>query len=480
MRSLHPPFKRLSLPPGRVRWRAIAEALRAALARGSFEPGQLLPSTRDLALSFGAHRHTVLVALDALAAEGLVAAEARVGYRVCAASPALHRTQAASAPEYRFRVVRHCTSAPEVGGVRYPLHAATPDPALLPLRELRACYAHVLGKHAARTLEALDERGLPALRSELSKYLRRARGVAPEALLLTSGSQDAIALVAHTLLGPGDAVAVEDPGYCRAWDAFRDAGAELLPVRVDAHGLDVEALARLCRRRRVRLLYITPNHQFPTTVTLSASRRAALLELTLQHDVAILEDDYDHEYHFRGEPQAPLFASAGAPHVAYVATLSKLVAPAVRVGLIAGSEPLIRELAARRSLGARGGDGVTQAALAEWIGEGGFERHLRRARRAYSERRDAALRAVADVSEGLVVEHTAPDGGLALWTRWPELDVLALARRALTRGVAVLPEPLMSTSGGGHGIRLAYGRVEPQAFAAGVSILADEARRLRP
>jgi GntR family transcriptional regulator/MocR family aminotransferase len=271
-------------------------------------------------------------------------------------------------------------------------------------------------------------------------------------------------------------VVVEDPGYFPAWSAFRAVGAEVVGVPVDAQGLRTDLLAKLLEQRQVRLVYVTPNHQYPTTVKLSIPRRRVLLSLTRAHGVPILEDDYDHEYHFRGAPQVPLAASQDAAHVIYIATLSKLIAPALRVGIIAGESELLHQLAAHRRIQLRSGDGVSEAALAEWIAQGGFERHLRRARRVYAARRDAAVEALSRHTAELGVEFKAPDGGLAVWTRWPGLDTLELARRALARGVAVLPSKLMTLGAPHEGIRLAYGCLDSPAFLRAVEILSQVAR----
>jgi GntR family transcriptional regulator/MocR family aminotransferase len=460
----------------------VAESLRRTLASGSRQAGELLPSTRDLALSFRVHRQTIMVALDALCAEGLLEAEPRRGFRVAAPEAGVPLPRGKLRPQaFHFRVASATESGPSApAAIRYPLHAATADPALLPMAELRSAYAHVLARHGVGALEDNSEWGHAGLRAELSSYLRRARALQPESLLVTHGSQEGIALVAQTLLGPGDAVAVEDPGYFPAWQAFRACGAEVLPVPVDEQGLRVDLLGRLLERRRVRLVYLTPQHQFPTTVLLSTPRRQALLELTLARGVPILEDDYHHEYHFRGAPQPPLAASNAAPHVLYVASLSKLVAPGVRIGMLCGSTELLTTLAARRRITSRSGDGVTQAALADWIADGGFERHVRRARRAYAERREAAIAVLQSAASEVALELTPPDGGLALWTRWPEHSVAELARRALARGVAVLPGTLASASGQSNGIRIAYSRVPPERFAEGIRLLVAEARKQEP
>jgi GntR family transcriptional regulator/MocR family aminotransferase len=164
--------------------------------------------------------------------------------------------------------------------------------------------------------------------------------------------------------------------------------------------------------------------------------------------------------------------------VVYVASLTKLVAPGVRVGMLCASAELVDRIAEQRQSSVRGGDGVTQAALADWIAEGGFERHVRRARRVYAARREAALAALARAARRVPLEVAAPDGGLALWCVWPRHSVPELAARALARGVAVLPGSMTTLSGTSAGMRLGYGRVRPETFAEAVAILAAEARKM--
>jgi GntR family transcriptional regulator / MocR family aminotransferase len=481
MRRFVAPPDRRAPRSGRARWGRVAASLRDGIASGRLAPGDWLPPVRELGVTFGVHRHTVEVAVDVLVAEGLLETEPRKGIRVASPPfvPDAGRFRRSSAP-LRFRLVRGGEATleerlrPPPGAIA--LHAATPDVSLLPAAELRAAYSDALARPAALPLDALDRRGLPALRRELVRYLRRARGLVTEDVLLTHGSQEGISLAAEVLLSPGDAVGVESPGYLPALEAFRDLGAELVPLPVDAQGLKVDALAEVLRRGTLRLLYLTPNHQYPTTASLSTPRRAALLALTRRHGVPVLEDDYDHEYHYRGVAQAPLAAWQGADHVVYVGTLSKLVAPGVRIGFVAGPAPVLDAMARRRARVTRANDGVTQAAMSHFMGDGGFDRHVRRVRRTYVARRDAALEVLARASARYPVEVREPDGGLAIWTEWPDTDVLALARRALRRGVIVLPEPLLRLDRGGHGIRLAFGAVTEATFQLGIARLLAAAR----
>ncbi|MGC4087816.1 MAG: PLP-dependent aminotransferase family protein [Polyangiaceae bacterium] len=480
MRSFRP---QLTLAGRRSSSLGIARNLRAALQRGQLQAGEYLPSTRELARDFAVHRHTVLAALNLLVSEGLLDAKPRRGFRVTEeARVALPPARRPPSSWHGFRLVREVPQlvAPPASSVPYPLHSATPDPALAPHVELKSAYAQVLRQKRHELFELGDERGLPAFRDVLGAHLRQHRGLVARDSMVTHGSQDGISLVARALLGPGDVVAVEDPGYSPAWDAFRAVGARIVGVRVDEQGLDIDAFARLLGRRRVRLLYTTPAHQFPTSVTLSASRRRALLALTARYGVPILEDDYDHEYQYVGLPPPPLAAAADAHHVIYVATLSKLIGGGMRLGCVVAGSHLIDALIGLNRIGARGHDPISQAALAAWMSDGGLERHLRRARRAYGARREALRNALAPGQALGLVSVEPSTGGLGLWARWHGIDSLALAERSREAGVLVLPESLLRLRPRVHdGTRIAFSRCPTERLSTAASTLVRIAARLR-
>jgi GntR family transcriptional regulator/MocR family aminotransferase len=287
----------------------------------------------------------------------------------------------------------------------------------------------------------VDACGHPRLRHAIGDYFRRVRAVAGRVVTICQGAQDAFSSLAQLLVRPGDRVAVECPGYPFAWEAFRLAGAELVPIPVDEQGLCVEALEREARRRPVTLLYTTPLHQFPTTVTLSRERRRALLEVTARARIVVVEDDYDHELHYGKAPPAPLAAQAGADHVVYVGTLSKALYPSARVAAVASSEAIAPHLDRLRRATLRTCDGLTQLALALWIEEGGLERHLRRVRRIYEGRRNAFVDALRERFAGPgLLSFEPPGGGLAVWARLRQQSATEVARRALAKGVLLLPE----------------------------------------
>jgi GntR family transcriptional regulator/MocR family aminotransferase len=281
----------------------------------------------------------------------------------------------------------------------------------------------------------------------------------------------ALDLVARVLLGRGDAVAVEALGYRPAWDALAAYGAKLVPVPVDAQGLDVDALARLARRRKLRAVYVTPHHQYPTTATLGAARRLALLELARAHRFAILEDDYDHELNYDGRPILPLAARDEAGTVVYVGTLSKVLAPGLRVGYVVAPRKVQDSLVRARLRLDRQGDLVLERALASLFEEGEIERHALRMRRTYRARRDAFVALLRD-QLGDRLSFTVPLGGMALWAEAFGIDVDAWAARARKRRVVLQTGRHFTFDGARLScLRLGFAALDEDELARAVHIL---------
>jgi GntR family transcriptional regulator/MocR family aminotransferase len=224
-------------------------------------------------------------------------------------------------------------------------------------------------------------------------------------------------------------------GYQPAWRALTAYGATLRTVPVDAHGLSVEGLEALCEREPVRAVYVTPHHQYPTTVTMSAGRRMALLALAKKKRFAIIEDDYDHEFHYEGRPVLPLASADDGGVVLYIGTMSKVLAPGLRLGYLI-APPSVRDAAlAERFDIDRQGDRLSERAIAELLEDGELQRHVWRAKRIYQARRDHCVAALREAF-GDVMEIDTPCGGMALWVRFDRsIDVAAFAQEAEKRGV---------------------------------------------
>jgi GntR family transcriptional regulator/MocR family aminotransferase len=282
-------------------------------------------------------------------------------------------------------------------------------------------------------------------------------------------------LAAQVVLDPGQAAWVEDPGYPGTRGALIAAGASLVPVPVDAHGLDVSALERLCLAERVRGVYVTPHHQFPTTVALRPERRLRLLELARQFDFALIEDDYDHEFHFESQPLLPM-ASYAPARVIYVGSLSKLLLPALRIGYIAAPPPLIDAIAHQVSLIDGMGNSFTEDAAAELIESGELRRHARKATQVYAERRAHFATALGELLGGRA-EFRVPDGGLAFWLRFPEADMLdRIERAAPALGLRFANSRSFATSDRvDRGLRLGFASLTPEEARNALGLLARAA-----
>jgi GntR family transcriptional regulator/MocR family aminotransferase len=423
----------------------IADALSTAVTTGRLRAGDSLPGTREMAALLGVNRNTVVAAYDELRAQGFTTSSpARATLiaddwtRAPRQSKRAH-TNRAGTDRAGFDL------APPLPALPRPLttwpkgtlvmQSGLPDVRLLPVDEIARAYRRALRRHGRALLAYGDERGHAGLRRALAHMLavRRGLAVTEDDVVVVRGSQMGIDLVARSLIAPGDVVAVEELGYSPAWAALLHAGARLVPIRVDAQGIDVDALASVVRATRVRMIYVTPHHQYPTTVPLAAHRRRALLALARRERIAILEDDFDHELQYEGRPPLPLAASA-LDVVVYVGTLSKILAPGLRLGFVAGAREMVERIARLRRHVDRQGDLAIEEAVAELLEDGTVLRHVRRMRRAYRARRDVLVDALfTRLGDALAFE--VPRGGMALWARTTSTSAERFFTRAKERGV---------------------------------------------
>ena len=466
--------------PGYLR---IAEALRNAIQKGMVKPGERLPSTRVLAATLDVHRHTMSAAMDELVAEGWLEAGERRAHRVAKVLPSEFFKPKGGAKTSRFdrdlkwRFVRDASKsfcAPDpYATFTHVFQSGLPDLSLFPYDEFRACMAESLRRSAAVHSGYGDPAGHPGFVAGFEEYLRRMRAVTGRKLIVTHGAQEGIFLVAQLLIGAGHRVAVEMPGYPAAWDAFRAAGGEIVPLKVDQDGPDPDALEAAIAKQRIHLIYLTPHHQYPTTVTLPTARRLRIYDLACRHQIPIVEDDYDHEFHFRSQPIAPMAGTDPCGLVIYMSTLSKVMFPSIRIGVLAVPEPLYQPLSDLRAIITRQNNTLLQDAVARWMDNGGFERHLRRMRRVYEDRRDVTVAALEEARwQGLAMSWNLPDGGMGLWVDCgADADrVTALAAQA---GVFVTAEsnyhmgpPQRATH-----LRLGFASQQPEALRAGIGLL---------
>jgi GntR family transcriptional regulator/MocR family aminotransferase len=435
----------------------------------------------------GVHRNTVVAAYRELSAEGFLSSAPGRGTFVANSLPDVRPkpwlSREASGPHlpdrprFSFKPALASPWSFRAPKGALALYGGVPDTRSLPRDALARAYRRAV-RDDPSLLDYGDPRGEVRLRAALSEMLRAVRGlpVTADDIVVTRGSQMALALLGRTLVRPGDVVAVEGLGYRPAWRALAQPGARLAPVPVDAEGLVVDALADLCKHAPVRVVYVTPHHQYPTTVTMSAARRMALLELAREKRFAIVEDDYDHEFHFEGRPVLPL--AVGDPgSVLYVGTLSKVLAPGLRVGYLVAPAAVRDAVLALRFDVDRQGDRVGERALAELMEDGELQRHFWRMRRVYEARRDHCVRELRS-SLGAWLQIAVPPGGMALWACVDAaLPVAAFHEEAARRGVLFQPGKLFTW--GERDIqyaRLGYASLTEREMSTAVCRLAEAAQ----
>jgi GntR family transcriptional regulator/MocR family aminotransferase len=402
----------------------LANAVADEIRSGRLKPGDPLPGSRELAEHLGVNRNTVMAGYGELAAEGLV--DTRVGGGTFVSAPGTHveaasvpRAEAADAPTYALArplqmPVPNTAAAP--GALN--LAIGLPDVRLFPAPALARAFRRAISPRSRSSLSYAESCGHHRLRRELATMLSRSRGLAVTAdnLMITRSIEQAIDLVARTLLAPGDVVAVEAFGYPPAWNVLRLAGAHLVPIPLDDDGLDVGALETLLSQRTVRAVFLTPHHQFPTTSVMSPRRRSRLAELALRHRFAIIEDDYDHEFHYAGKPVLPIAAGAGRANTVYIGSLANLLAPGISTGFVVAPVPVFERLRSLRQASDARSDVAMECAIAELFEDGELLRHMRRVRRTYAARRDAFAAALKH-HLGSALEFRIPDGGMAIWAQ---------------------------------------------------------------
>jgi GntR family transcriptional regulator/MocR family aminotransferase len=407
----------------------IANALIQEIKKGRVGPGVKLPGTRLMSEELNVHRKTVVAAYEELDAQGWIEMRPSKGTFTSREIPEI-RPRRLSAnlekPNSYPKQTGFTVKADE--SMRKPVlpyrniigfHDG-PDVRLVPVEEMGRAYKSIMMRHTSlKYLSYVEIAGVQKFRTILSDYLNTSRGLqtGPDNIMITRGSQMALYLLASVLLKKDDAVIVGDTNYYYADHVFTNAGARLVRVKVDESGIDVDAIEKLCKRKKIRALYITSHHHYPTTVTLTAARRIKLLGLAEKYGFFIIEDDYDYDFHYLSSPILPLVSADTKGMVVYIGTLSKTISPGIRTGYVVAPENLILELCRRRQLIDTQGDAIMELALAEMFEDGTIKRHMKKAQLVYHQRRDF-LCGLLQQHLPDVIEFKVPDGGLAIWARF--------------------------------------------------------------
>jgi GntR family transcriptional regulator / MocR family aminotransferase len=416
---------------------------------GRLDPGAALPSSRELAFLLGLSRNTVTAAYLQLCDEGFLQSRARSGVFVAdgARNVQVHPSHsspvatgtAGQPPVWAERVLRSQVGRPTLvkpeqwAAYPYPFVYGTYDPQLFPSEDFRECCARTLARsqlpHWTPDLETDD---VPELVEQIRTRLLPKRGVfaLKEEVLVTLGAQHAYYLLAETLFGTHTRVGLEEPGHPHARNSFAMRDPLITCVDVDEEGVRVDALPPL------DYLFVTPSHQSPTTATLSLARRQRLLQLAIADDVVIIEDDYEAENLYAGEPMPALKSLDRSGRVIYVGSVSKSLSPALRLGYIVAPRDLISELRLIRHTMVRHPSAFLQHAYALFLSLGHHESHARRVNRAMQERLRLAAQALHEHLPEF--DFRLPQGGASLWVRAPGwVDARELASLARRHGVLI-------------------------------------------
>jgi len=461
-----------------VLYAQLARALKRAILHGQLKAGAALPATRVLAAELGLSRNTVLTAYEMLCAEQL--AVARVGSGTFVATSALLvdrpsiKSQVSAQTRYaaRMRGLPALTLRRFAHRLRYDLHYGEPlvDPPLVTAwrRELSQAVS-------ARDWGYPPSIGLRVLRQAISEYLARRRGVVCDAddVVVVNGTQQAVALLARVLVDEGSVVAIEDPGYELASRALQAHGARLLPVKVDAEGLRVEALPR---GSGVRMVLVTPSHQFPSGAVMSLARRTALLEYAADRSSWVVEDDYDGEFRYDGVAIPALRSLDVHDRVIYVGSFSKVLFPGLRLGYVVCPRGVREDLVAAKLHDDLGCGSIEQAALAELMQSGAFDRHLRHASAELRRRRATLLDGLREhCSTHLVVNDSRAGMHVVGWLPgWTSRQVEALAAHAAERGLGLHPiAPHYRRQPAPQGLLLGYAALSAKQLRAATALLGE-------
>jgi 2-aminoadipate transaminase len=471
----------------------IRNQLREQILRGDLAPGAHLPPERKMAQQRGVSRTTIVAAYDELLAEGLV--ESRVGHGTVVVPPAQRAHDTASAQPIAWpaqfgllaqRLENASAAEQQTLGQLHSeaglisLAYGSPDPNLFPVERFNMASQAVLSREGSRALDYSERPGIMPLRELIAARLSKVQvATKPENVLVTHGSMQGLDLLLRLLTDPGDCVIVESPTYLGALQAFQAQGLRVVGVPVNQDGMDVERVEFLLARYRPKFIYTVPTFQNPTGATMTQERRSTLLSLARRYQVPIVEDDPFSSLYFDSPPPPPIKALDDSGHVIYVSTLSKCLAPGLRVGYITGAKPVIDAATLIRKMSDLSPNTLGQYLVVEFAERGWLDEHIalmRATNKARCETMDATLKLHLPAD----AKWRKPTGGAFIWLELPD-PVFSQALLAETRKhhVVFLPGHLLYVESGRHnGCRLNFGWPNERDIERAIAIIGASLRRL--
>jgi GntR family transcriptional regulator/MocR family aminotransferase len=471
-------------------YQQIANKLISLIHEGVIRPGAPLPSTREMAAILQVHRKTVIAAYEELAAQDWITSVLRKGVVVSTNLPeikprsfkaAARISSYAGNSNFNFQSISiPPTQMSAAGNHRIIINDGFPDARIAPVDLLLKEYQRLFHLPSIQRKIVYGElAGALSLRLALSKFLNETRGlnISENNMLITRGAQMAIYIAAAIIIKPGTTVIVGEPNYGMANMLFEHLGAKLIRVPVDDNGIDVDALEKICKKKKPGLLYIVPHHHHPTTVTLSSQRRMQLLALIRQYNFPVIEDDYDYDFHYNSSPILPLASAEHNGNVIYIGSITKSFTSSFKVGYMVAPQNFIAEtLKLRRLIDIRG-DNLMEEALAVLFDTGDMQKHLKKSLKLYHQRRDLFCDLLNN-SIGKHISFEKPSGGMALWVRFNKKKLLpSISQQASALGLFINDGSFYNSGTVNYnGLRMGFASLNEKEMEEAVKVLGKVVR----
>ncbi len=468
----------------------IANQLINAIQRGFLPFGTKLPGTRTFSEMLEIHRNTAVAVYDELSAQGWTESFPNKGTFVIGEDEEkpikvndFQHNNLQNYPEttgFLFKTSNILDNPFEHSDCEYVFNDGVPDIRLTQIAQHSRFYSSILKRKSNQKISGhYNHDGSEFFKEHLSRYLNLSRGlpISKNNLLITRSTEMSIYIVSEILLSPGDVVLVAALSYICVNMILMKAGVQMVSIPIDEEGIIVENVREACKKQKIRMLYLTPHHHYPTTVALSAQRRLELLELANEYGFIILEDDYDYEFHYDKSPILPLASADTNGMVIYIGSFGKSLAPGFRTGFIVAPENLMAEM--RKYLGIidRQGDILMERALGEMIEEGEINRYLKKSLKVYQERRDYLAVLLKENLENLIT-FQIPSGGLAIWLEWNVPINLMQLSRGCAQDNLFIPKTLLYQNKNLTAMRLGFGDLNADEMEKSVDVFSNNVKRL--
>lgn len=464
----------------------IANQFIAAITTGRIRPNTKLPGSRTLAKLLEVHRNTVTAAYDELYGQGWIDIQPNRGAFVSATLPEpneneLSTTRYAALTGFKFKASILLDNPFERTECTYSLNDGSPDIRLTQIEDFSKIYSANMKRKSNRSkIGYYNYEGSEYFKEQMATYLQRSRSlqITTNNLLITRSIEMSLYIISEILLQPEDSVVVGTLSYFSANMIFQKSGSRVYTVPVDDQGLDIDALEQLCKIKTIRMVYVSAHHHYPTTVSLSVTRRMKLLQLAKIYNMVIIEEDHDYDFHYDNKPLLPLASNDQYGMVIYVGSFGKSLAPGFRTGFVVAPENLMVEMRKHLGIIDRQGDILMEQALGEMIEEGAIHRHLKKSLKVYKERRDH-MAFLLSSELGNWVDFEIPTGGLAYFILWRKpINLLKLSLQARKNDLFI-PRTLLYQNRSLSAMRVGFGSLEREEMEVVIRILRESVEQIK-